>query len=56
MVGGRNFESTPAHGTWRVEPNRMMQWETTVDGQKLIADGKLLGNGVQLPWANRCGN
>jgi hypothetical protein len=56
VVGGRNLVNTPTDGVWRIEPNRILRWEATVDGQKLIANGKILRNAVQVPWDNRCGN
>jgi hypothetical protein len=52
---GRNLDNEPASGTFRVEPNRMLQWEGQLAGQPLIANGKLLANGSMRPWLNKCG-
>jgi hypothetical protein len=54
-IGGRHFNNKPAAGIWRLESNRLLQWEGTIDGEKTIADGKLVSNGSQLPWLHRCG-
>jgi hypothetical protein len=54
-VGGKDLDSKPAHGSWRLEPNRVVQWEVTIDGQKAISGGRYVGNGAQVPWMNRCG-
>jgi hypothetical protein len=53
---GKDFDSKPSSGLWRLEPNRLLQWESTIDGQKVVQDGKLVSNGFQLPWATRCGD
>jgi hypothetical protein len=53
-VGGRDYDNKPTTGVWRIEPNRLQQWDATVDGQKVI-DGGRYTNGNQVPWANRCG-
>jgi hypothetical protein len=53
---GKDLDSKPSSGLWRLEPNRLLQWEATIDGQKVIHDGKLVSNGFQLPWASRCGD
>ena len=46
----------PTVGVWRLERNRMLQWQAEEDGKTLIADGKWLASGRQLPWLNKCGN
>lgn len=51
---GRKLNNEPASGTFRVEPNRMLQWDATLAGQRLIANGKLLANGSMRPWLNKC--
>jgi hypothetical protein len=33
---GRDLESKAASGIWRLEPNRLLQWEGTVDGDKVV--------------------
>jgi hypothetical protein len=45
----------PADGIWRIEQGRMIVWEATFEGQKRVADGKLLATGQQMPWLNKCG-
>src|SRR5262249_33900588 len=47
-VGGRDYDNKPTTGVWRIEPNRLLQWEATVDGQKVI-DGGRYTNGNQVP-------
>jgi hypothetical protein len=54
-VRGRDVDRAPGNGKWRVAPGRLLQWETTMEGEKLIADGRLVNTGFQLPWSNRCG-
>jgi hypothetical protein len=54
-IGGRYFDSKRADGLWRVEANRLLQWEGTVNGEKTIGGGRLVSNGFPIPWANRCG-
>jgi tetratricopeptide (TPR) repeat protein len=54
-VGGRDLDNVPTSGTWRIEPNRFVQRDATVDGVKVIGGGTNLSAGVQLPWINRCG-
>ena len=52
---GRNLENKPVNGVYRIEQNRLLQWEATVDGERTIGGGKILSNGSQVPWASRCG-
>jgi len=54
-VAGRDFVNVPASGFWRVEPNRLVQWEATVNGEKTIEGGRYVNTGVQVPWMYRCG-
>jgi Serpin (serine protease inhibitor) len=54
VSGSRNGK--PTDGIWRVEQNRMLQWEATFDGKKLIASGKWVATGKVMPWLNRCGD
>jgi hypothetical protein len=54
-VGGRDLDSKPTNGIWRVEPNRLVQWEATVNGEKVIDGGRYVSTGVQVPWMYRCG-
>jgi polyhydroxybutyrate depolymerase len=53
-VQGRDFIDRPASAVWRVEPNRMLQWEGVVDGQMTIKGGQVVSNGFALPWSSRC--
>jgi hypothetical protein len=55
-ASGRDLDSKPNHGIWRIEPNRFVIWESTLDGQKIITDGRNIASGTQLPWVSRCGN
>jgi hypothetical protein len=48
-------DGQPFDGIWRLEQNRMQQWNATQDGKKLIAAGKWLATGKDMPWLNRCG-
>jgi hypothetical protein len=54
-VGGRDHDSSPTNGIWRVEPNRLVQWEVTLNGEKVIEGGRYVSNGVKVPWMYRCG-
>ena len=54
-VGGRDLDNKPSNGIWRVEPNRLVQWEATVNGEKTIDSGRYANTGVQVPWMYRCG-
>jgi hypothetical protein len=54
-VGGRDFVNTPTNGIWRVEPSRLVQWEATVNGEKVIEGGRIVSTAVQVPWMYRCG-
>jgi hypothetical protein len=54
-VWGRDYDSSPTSGIWRVEPNRLVQWEVTLNGEKVIEGGRYVSNGVKVPWMYRCG-
>ena len=54
-IGGRDLDNKPSNGIWRVEPNRLVQWEATVNGEKTIDSGRYASTGVQVPWMYRCG-
>src|SRR5204863_7658657 len=54
-VMGRDVYNAPTNGTWRVEPNRLLQWEATVGGEKTIEGGRFVSTGVQVPSMYRCG-
>lgn len=55
-VAGARDGHIKVDGIWRVEANRMFQWEATQDGKKTIANGRYVaGNGAQLQALNKCG-
>jgi hypothetical protein len=39
---------------WHLEANRMVGQEATVDGKKLISGRRVLANGQEVPWVNKC--
>jgi hypothetical protein len=39
---------------WRVDNKRMMQVEAVVAGKPIVAGGKLVTTGADMPWLNRC--
>jgi hypothetical protein len=47
-------DGKPFSSVYRIEPNRMLVLETTVDGKVQVAGGRV-PNGGEIPWANRCG-
>ena len=54
VVGTRNGQ--PTDGIWRVEGGRMVQWQASQAGKKIITDGHYVaGNGGQIPSLNKCG-
>jgi hypothetical protein len=55
-VGGRDYDNKPTSGIWRIERNRFVQWDATIDGQNVIAGGHFGNPPVPLPWNNRCGD
>jgi hypothetical protein len=54
-LAGRDLGNAPTNGIWRVEPNRLVQWEVTLNGEKVIEGGRYVSNGVKVPWMYRCG-
>ena len=48
-------DGQPTNGVWRIEQTRMRQWEATVDGKKVIAEGRFVSSGTEWPWLNKCG-
>ena len=48
-------DGQPADGIWRIEKNRMLQWEATQHGKKIVAEGKWVATGKDMAWLNRCG-
>jgi hypothetical protein len=53
-VGGTR-DGEPIESTYRVEQNRQLETEATLRGNKVIAGGKFVSNGRDVPWANKCG-
>jgi Caspase domain len=49
-------DNRPASNTWRVEPNRFRQLDSTIDGGKTIANGRFTLGGVEVPWTYKCGS
>jgi len=54
VVGTR--DNQPTSGIWRLDKDRMVQWDTIHAGQKLITAGKWVKTGADMPWINRCGD
>jgi len=53
-IGGRQVDGQVTEGVWRIEQGRMMQWEATLGAQKLIANGRFVSSGNEMPWLNKC--
>src|SRR5580704_3179778 len=49
-------DGQPAELVWHIEPNRMLQWEATVNGKQYIRDGVNLSTQYKMPFLNRCGD
>jgi hypothetical protein len=49
-------DGKPTESIWRTERNRMLQWDATQDGKKIITGGKWVTTGKDMPWLNRCGD
>jgi hypothetical protein len=49
-------DDKPTNGIWRVEKDRMLQWEASQDGKKIITGGRWVASGKDMPWLNRCGD
>jgi hypothetical protein len=41
---------------WHIEPNRMLQWESTHDGKPIIRNGIFLDTQYKMPYLNWCGD
>jgi hypothetical protein len=54
FLSGTRDNGQPTDGTWRVGPKRVQQWEATLNGRKVIADGKAVNTGRALPPLNKC--
>jgi hypothetical protein len=53
IIGTR--DGKPAQGIWRLEKDRMVQWESALAGQQEISAGKWVRTGMDMPWLYRCG-
>ena len=53
VIGTR--DGKPAQGIWRLEKDRMVQWESALAGQQEISAGKWVRTGTDMPWLYRCG-
>jgi hypothetical protein len=49
-------DERPAEGVWRVENNRQLAIEVTLDGKKVISDGKTVATRQPVPWTSKCAN
>lgn len=47
-------DGVPINVVWRTEANRHVEVESTLNGSRVIADGKFISNGKPVPWLNRC--
>jgi len=54
-VGSQDLDGAPTAGVWRVEQGRLLPWEATVNGNKLVTNGRLTSTGLEVPWNTRCG-
>jgi hypothetical protein len=48
------WDGKPFSSVYRIEPDRILVLETTVDGKVRVAGGRV-HDGGEVPWANRCG-
>jgi hypothetical protein len=51
---GKELENQMIDGVFRIEPNLMKTWESTVSGQKNVSAGRQLSTGKEMPWLNKC--
>lgn len=54
-IAGSTVDGQSSDGVWRIEANRMQQWSGTVAGKPIIANGKQISTGREIPWLNKCG-
>jgi hypothetical protein len=47
-------EGKPTTGVWRLDKNRMLMVSATFGDQQLIAGGKWVKTGADMPWVSRC--
>jgi hypothetical protein len=48
-------DGQPADGVWRLQGNRMLQWEGSMAGKKQVSAGKLVSTGRDMLWHTKCG-
>jgi hypothetical protein len=48
-------DGKPTDSIWRIDGTRMLIVESSWDGKKQIEGGKVVANGRDWPWLNRCG-
>jgi hypothetical protein len=53
-VGGTR-DGRPVDSVYRAEPNRQIEMEAKLDGNSVIAGGRFVSNGKDVPWLNKCG-
>jgi hypothetical protein len=51
VAGNRNGKTYSA--VYRVEPKRLLLFNSLIDGKAEVIDGRIL-NGNPMPWANKC--
>jgi hypothetical protein len=54
IAASGTLDGRPVDFVWRVEQTRMVQLEATDNGKKFIGGGRLLANGQEMPWLNKC--
>jgi PAN domain len=54
IAGSGTREGKPTTGVWRLDSGRMLQLSATFGDQQLIADGKWVKTGADMPWMSRC--
>jgi hypothetical protein len=55
-VSGTADDQDNVEGIWRVEQVRMLQWDSTRAGKKVISSGKWVTDQFPVPWFYRCGD
>jgi hypothetical protein len=53
MLNGTR-DGKPVEATWWIEANRQRATEVTIDGQKVISNGRNVASGREVPWTNKC--
>jgi hypothetical protein len=47
-------DDKPAAGVWRMAADKMVQWESAVNGELEVTGGKRVQTGADMPWITRC--